>query len=51
METTTEKDSHYNNLEKMPVMEILQNINKEDQTVAEAVKKALPALRRTYEDL
>ena len=42
METTTERDSHYNNLEQMPVRELLENINREDQTVAVSVAKALP---------
>src|ERR1700688_4146105 len=46
METTTEKDSYYNNLEQMSVIEILQNINKEDQTVPDAVVKALPQIER-----
>jgi len=44
METTTEKDSHYNGLEKMSVIEILENINKEDQTVANSVAKVLPQI-------
>ncbi|TWJ04550.1 N-acetylmuramic acid 6-phosphate etherase [Mucilaginibacter frigoritolerans] len=44
MERTTEKDSLYNNLEKMSVLEILQNINKEDQTVPLAVAKVLPQI-------
>jgi N-acetylmuramic acid 6-phosphate etherase len=44
MDRTTERDSYYSNLEKMPVMEILQNINKEDQTVPLAVAKALPQI-------
>ncbi|HEY5326128.1 MAG TPA: N-acetylmuramic acid 6-phosphate etherase [Mucilaginibacter sp.] len=46
MERTTEKDSHYEDLEKMPVMEILQNINKEDRTVPLAVAKALPQIEK-----
>ena len=44
MERTTEKDSYYSNLEQMSVSDILQNINREDQTVAEAVAKALPQI-------
>jgi N-acetylmuramic acid 6-phosphate etherase len=44
METTTEKDSHYSNLEQMPLMEILESINKEDQTVPLAVAKAMPQI-------
>ncbi|HET8885971.1 MAG TPA: N-acetylmuramic acid 6-phosphate etherase [Salinimicrobium sp.] len=41
---TTEKDSNYNNLEKMDIREILLNINKEDQTVPHAVSKAIPQI-------
>jgi N-acetylmuramic acid 6-phosphate etherase len=41
---TTELSSHYEHLEKMSVSELLTNINKEDQTVPLAVKKALPQI-------
>lgn len=41
---TTEQDSNYNHLEKMTVLELLTNINKEDQTVAFAVEKSLPQI-------
>jgi N-acetylmuramic acid 6-phosphate etherase len=44
MDRTTEKDSRFNDLEKMPLGEILKNINKEDQTVPLAVEKALPQI-------
>jgi len=44
MDRTTEKDSRYNDLEKMSLTDILQNINKEDQTVPLAVGKALPQI-------
>ncbi|GAA4924418.1 N-acetylmuramic acid 6-phosphate etherase [Mucilaginibacter defluvii] len=44
MEATTEQSSHYNNLEKMSVGELLQNINNEDKTVPLAVEKALPQI-------
>ncbi|WP_419801911.1 N-acetylmuramic acid 6-phosphate etherase [Mucilaginibacter sp.] len=43
---TTEKDSNYNHLEQMPLREILQNINKEDKTVPDAVEKAIPQLEK-----
>lgn len=46
MELTTEKSSNYNNLEQMPVAEILQHINEEDQTVPLDVAKALPQIER-----
>jgi N-acetylmuramic acid 6-phosphate etherase len=38
---TTESDSRYEGLEKMSVGELLQNINREDATVAGAVAKSL----------
>ena len=41
---STEADSHYDALETMPVREILENINREDQTVALTVQKAIPAI-------
>ncbi|MGI4021789.1 MAG: N-acetylmuramic acid 6-phosphate etherase [Janthinobacterium lividum] len=43
---TTEKDSIYNHLEQMPLHEILENINKEDKTVPDAVEKAIPQLEK-----
>jgi len=41
---TTEQSSHYDNLQDMPVSELLANINREDQTVPLAVEKALPQI-------
>jgi N-acetylmuramic acid 6-phosphate etherase len=46
MQTTTEKDSRYDHLEKMSVADILKNINNEDQTVPAAVALALPQIER-----
>jgi N-acetylmuramic acid 6-phosphate etherase len=43
---TTEKDSTYNHLEQMPLHEILENINKEDKTVPDAVEKAIPQIEK-----
>jgi len=40
----TEADSHYDNLEKMSVTELLQSINAEDKTVPLAVEKSLPQI-------
>ena len=45
-ERITEKASHYHNLEKMAVLDILKNINREDQTVPLAVEKAIPMIAR-----
>ncbi len=44
MEIVTEKDSNYNDLEKMSLREVLVNINNEDKTVPLAVEKALPQI-------
>jgi len=44
MERTTEADSHYDALELMSVGALLQNINKEDQTVALSVERAIPQI-------
>lgn len=44
MTHTTESDSHYDNLDQMPVAELLRNINREDQSVPLAVEKAIPAI-------
>lgn len=46
MEKTTEADSYYNNLESMSVLELLQNMNKEDKTVPMAVEKVIPAIEK-----
>jgi N-acetylmuramic acid 6-phosphate etherase len=42
----TEQPSHYRNLEKMTVGEIIKNINKEDYLVAAAVEKTLPQIEK-----
>lgn len=42
---TTEAVSHYDHLEDMEVMELLQNINREDLTVAETVRQQLPSIK------
>jgi N-acetylmuramic acid 6-phosphate etherase len=45
----TEASSHYNNLEKMSVMDLLTNINIEDQTVPLAVEKVIPKIEKLVE--
>ncbi|HBG57695.1 N-acetylmuramic acid 6-phosphate etherase [Proteiniphilum sp. UBA1028] len=42
----TEQPSHYNDLEKKSVLELLTEINAEDQKVAIAVQKAIPEIER-----
>ncbi|HET8828365.1 MAG TPA: N-acetylmuramic acid 6-phosphate etherase [Pelobium sp.] len=44
MDITTEKESNYNDLEKMSVSDILLNINKEDSSVTAAVAKVIPQI-------
>jgi len=41
---TTEKNSNYNDLEKMPIGDLLSKINQEDQTVPLAVENSLPQI-------
>lgn len=45
-ERVTEMPSHYRNLERMSVLEILSNINREDQSVPLAVEKAIPRIEK-----
>ncbi|MCA5005721.1 N-acetylmuramic acid 6-phosphate etherase [Sphingobacterium bovistauri] len=45
MVNTTEKDSNYQDLDKMTVLELLTNINKEDKTVPDAVERAIPQIQ------
>ncbi len=42
----TETTSHYDNLEKMKVRELLASINNEDKSVPIAVEKVIPAIER-----
>jgi len=44
MDRITEQSSKYRHLEKMPVEELLNNINQEDKTVASAVEQAIPKI-------
>lgn len=49
MINTTEKDSNYQDLDKMSVLELLNNINKEDKTVPLAVERAIPQIEALVE--
>jgi N-acetylmuramic acid 6-phosphate etherase len=46
---TTEAASHYNDLEKMGVRTVLENINREDQTVATSVQLVIPEIELLVE--
>lgn len=48
---TTEQDSYYDHLEKMTVSDLIENINKEDQTVALAVQKSIPQITNLTEQI
>lgn len=47
----TESESDYNHLEQMSVLDLLTNINKEDQTVPQAVQKVIPNIEKTVEKI
>ncbi|MEX0987835.1 MAG: N-acetylmuramic acid 6-phosphate etherase [Bacteroidales bacterium] len=51
MTSQTEASSRYDNLEKMTVIELLENINKEDGTVHMAVQKIIPVLEQVVEKI
>lgn len=44
--STTESSSHYNDLEKMSIADLLMGINKEDQTIPLAVQKIIPSIEK-----
>ena len=46
MKRITEQSSHYNDLEKMSIGELLQGMNKEDRSVPYAVEKQLPRIEK-----
>jgi N-acetylmuramic acid 6-phosphate etherase len=46
MKKTTEQDSRYDDLEKMPVRDLLRGINQEDKTVPYAVEKVIPKIEK-----
>lgn len=47
----TESASHYDNLEQMDLLDLLQNINKEDKKVALAVEKVIPNIGGLVEQI
>ena len=48
---TTEQNSNYDNLEKMPTRELLEGINREDHVVADAVQRTLPQIEALVEGI
>lgn len=51
LQKITESASKYDHLEQMTTQELLQNINKEDQLVAEAVQKCIPSIQNLVDEL
>lgn len=49
MSSVTESESYYRDLEKMPVTELLESINAEDQKVPAVVRKSIPEIARLVE--
>lgn len=47
----TEQASNYNNLDKMPTREILENMNKEDKNVPLAVEKCIPQIEELVDGI
>ena len=47
--TLTESESRYRNLENQSTLELLQGINREDQSVAESVAEAMPQIEALVE--
>ncbi len=43
-EKITESESNYDDLEKMEVIDLLSNINREDKTVANSIEKVIPKI-------
>ena len=46
MKRTTESDSNYDALEQMSTADLLNNINREDKTVAQSVKDKIPQIEK-----
>lgn len=51
MSSITESESLYHDLEKMPVRELLESINTEDQKVPLIVKKSIPQIEKLVEEI
>jgi N-acetylmuramic acid 6-phosphate etherase len=49
--STTESTSFYDNLENMSILDLLTNMNKEDQTVPQAVNRSLPQIEALVEQI
>ena len=51
MEITTESDSNYESLEGMTTLDLLNNINREDKTVAHSIEKQIPQIVKLVNEI
>ena len=51
MNRTTESASNYDHLEKMSTSELLENINREDQSVAHSIQQVLPQIEKVIDTI
>jgi len=51
MKKTTEAVSNYDHLEKMNTLELLENINREDQSVAHNIQKVIPQIEKVINNI
>ncbi|MBF90224.1 MAG: N-acetylmuramic acid 6-phosphate etherase [Flavobacteriales bacterium] len=51
MKKTTESISNYDHLEKMNTSELLENINREDQSVAHSIQQVLPQIEKVIDTI
>ena len=49
MNTTTESTSNYDHLEKMSTSELIDKINREDQSVARSIQQVLPQIEKVID--
>jgi len=49
MKRTTESASHYDHLERMSTTDLIEKINKEDQSVAKSVQQVLPQIEKVID--
>ena len=49
MKRTTESVSNYDHLEKMTTLELIENINREDKTVANSIQQVLPQIEKVID--
>ena len=51
MKKTTESDSNYDGLDKMSIVDLLTNINREDKTVALSVEDKIPQIEQLIDEI